>query len=134
MLWPHTKTPVPAEAGYKLLFGMLEFFACEVQSFHHNSVPHISTPPLFGKLYKLLLYEDKNPQMPGYADTNFTNIIYTKLAGLLSIKKFQSIHTFLRKSTIEMPLCDESIKQAHRFTVSGAATINCNSFTVKLIR
>ena len=94
MLWPHTKTPVPTEAGYKLLFGMLEFFACEVQSFHHNSVPHISTPPLFGKLYKLLLHEDKNPQVPGNAVTNFTIIIYTKLAALLSMKNSRIILPF----------------------------------------
>jgi len=76
---------------------MLKFFACEEQSFHHNSVPHISTPPLFGKLYKLLLHENKNPQMPGYAHTNFTTIIYTKLAALLSMKNSQIIHTFLKK-------------------------------------
>ena len=38
MLWPHTKTPVPAEAGYELLFEMLDIFTCEEQSFHHNSL------------------------------------------------------------------------------------------------
>jgi hypothetical protein len=92
MLWPHTKTPVPADAGYELLIERLEFFTCEAQSSHHNFVPHVSTPPLFGKSYKSLLYEDKNLQKPRYANTNFTITIYTKLTALLSIKKFRYEH------------------------------------------
>jgi len=87
MLWPHTKTPVPADAGYKRLIEMKEFSPCEGHSFHHNPVLHMATPPLFEKLYKFLLYEDENPQIPDFRETNFTDIIYTKLTALLSMKK-----------------------------------------------
>lgn len=93
MLWPHTKTPVPAEAGYELSFEMLEYFICEAQSFQHNSILQVLTPPLFGKLYKSLLYEDKNPQITDCADTNFTTIIYTILTALLSMKKPMNDHS-----------------------------------------
>lgn len=46
------------------------------------------------KLYKLFLHEDKNPQIPGFVNTNFTAIIYTTLTTLLSMKKSIYDHSF----------------------------------------
>ena len=94
MLWPHTKIPVPTEAGYKLLFGMLEFSLVKYKVSITTPYPTYQLLLIFGKLYKLLLHEDKNPQMPGYTVTNFTIIIYTKLAALLSMKNYQVIILF----------------------------------------
>jgi hypothetical protein len=47
VLWPHTKTLVPAEPGYELSVEMLTPpFAKHTVTFTTNSVPYIITPPL----------------------------------------------------------------------------------------
>ena len=50
MLWPHTKTLVPAEAGYEFFVETLKPpLAKQKVTVTTNSVPCIITPPLFGK-------------------------------------------------------------------------------------
>jgi len=59
MFWPHTKTLVPAEAGYEFFVEMSKLpFAEHKITFTTNSVPCIITPPLFGKRQKLRLLND----------------------------------------------------------------------------
>jgi len=51
VLWPHTKTLVPIEAGYEFIDEMLTPpIAKHTVAFTNNSVFCIITPPLFGKL------------------------------------------------------------------------------------
>jgi len=53
VLWPHTKTLVPAEPGYELSVEMLTPpFAKHTVTFMTNSVPYIITPLLFVKTKK----------------------------------------------------------------------------------
>ena len=50
MLWPHTKTLVPAEAGYEFFVETLKPpLAKHKIAITTNSVPCIITPPLFVK-------------------------------------------------------------------------------------
>jgi len=53
MLWPHTKTLIPTEAGHEFIFEMLTPpFAKYTVAFTISSVPYIITPPLFVKTKK----------------------------------------------------------------------------------
>ncbi len=69
MLWPHTKTLIPTEAGYEFFAEMLKPpFANHTVAFTTNSVPYIITPPLsIKKLQDLCPQEDQNPQMPAHS-------------------------------------------------------------------
>ena len=59
MLWPHAKTLITKEAGYKFIVEMLTPpFAKHTAAFTTNSVPCIITPPLFVKRQKLRLLND----------------------------------------------------------------------------
>ena len=54
MLWPHTKTLVPAEAGYEFIDEMLTPpIAKHTVAFTTNSMLCIITPPLFEKIQEL---------------------------------------------------------------------------------
>jgi len=54
---------------------------------------HVSIPPLFGKLYKSLLHEDKQPQMSGCADTSFTEYYLYQII-YLPVKKNLSNYAY----------------------------------------
>jgi len=57
-------------------------------SLYSNSVPCIihNNSSSIRKTMKIPRFEDRNPQTPSYADTSFTNIIYTKSSTLPSSK------------------------------------------------
>lgn len=91
MSWPHTKTLVPAEAGYEIFIEMRKPpLAKHKAAVTTNSVSYIITPPLFGKLHEFCPPEEQNPQIPASTGTSFTNVIYTKLPTFPSRKIQQS--------------------------------------------
>jgi len=65
-------------------------------SLYSNYVPCIihNNSSSIRKTTKIPHFEDQNPQIPSYADTSFTNIIYTKSSTLPSSKISRIMHTF----------------------------------------
>jgi len=74
---------------------MLKYLHRTALSLYSNYVPCIihNNSSSIRKTTKIPHFEDQNPQIPSYADTSFTNIIYTKSSTLPSSKISRIMHT-----------------------------------------
>ena len=105
MLWPHTKTPVPAKVGPEFFIEMWKSSPAKHKAtLTNNFVSYIITPPLSGKLHELcpsddLKAKDARPfdlaQGINCTDTSFTNVIYIILSALPSRKISRIMPAFL---------------------------------------
>jgi hypothetical protein len=79
-----------------MLIEMLKYLHRTALSLYSNYVPCIihNNSSSIRKTTKIPHFEDQNPQIPSYADTSFTNIIYTKSSTLPSSKISRIMHTF----------------------------------------
>jgi len=84
---------------------MLKYLHRTALSLYSNYVPCIihNNSSSIRKTTKIPHFEDQNPQIPSYADTSFTNIIYTKSSTLPSSKIFRIMHT---SSTLSNKICN----------------------------
>jgi len=78
-----------------MLIEMLKYLHRTALSLYSNYVPCIihNNSSSIRKTTKIPHFEDQNPQIPSYADTSFTNIIYTKSSTLPSSKISRIMHT-----------------------------------------